>query len=599
MRLREKTRMREDGETVKKEWTNSIVVRYMWSFLIILLSTLAAFVFVYHQAYDTAQKITYEKLSSQAENYLQSFNNELKHVRRLQNEFFTDRKLVFIIAPDMNINEYEKRDCLLSVRERIDGITGVSRLVSDGVLYLPKSGYRIRPASVHLMTQEDREQMNTYLTYADDEIHFDGKQFFIVKTGAPVIQSGSVPNHVFVLTVSREEVLRELSAVCTSPESGAFWFSEEDGVWAEYSRGEPAGEKLALQLHRNEQGEYENVQRLEADGNHYLVFAGGSGELGLFVQYELETAAMQPVLRFRNLAFIVLGCLTLLGIIISVSSIVALHKPINTLLSGFRRVQSGNWKEHIEDSRKDEFGHLYRGFNEMEDRMDRLINEVYVQTNLTQQAQMKQLQAQIAPHFLYNSFFVLSRRIKRQDYENAELLAKHLGNYFQYLTRNGADYVPLRLETDHAKSYSAVQDARFSRRIHVQFEDVPEAFGGIMLPRLVLQPLLENAFKYGLEEKVQDGLLRVSFVETDDEWQIRVEDNGENIPDEKLQEITDAITQGKKGEVTALANIHRRLQIYYHGQSGVRVQRSPLGGLAALIWIGKEAAVYEHEAADR
>ena len=98
---------------------------------------------------------------------------------------------------------------------------------------------------------------------------------------------------------------------------------------------------------------------------------------------------------------------------------------------------------------------------------------------------------------------------------------------------------------------------------------------------------------------MQDGLLRVSFVETDDEWQIRVEDNGENIPDEKLQEITDAITQGKKGEVTALANIHRRLQIYYHGQSGVRVQRSPLGGLAALIWIGKEAAVYEHEAADR
>ena len=86
---------------MKKEWMNSIVVRYMRGFLIILLSTLAAFVFVYDQAYDMAQKITYEKLSSQAENYLHSFDNELIHVQRLQNEFFNDRKLVFIIAPNM------------------------------------------------------------------------------------------------------------------------------------------------------------------------------------------------------------------------------------------------------------------------------------------------------------------------------------------------------------------------------------------------------------------------------------------------------------------------------------------------------------------
>lgn len=584
---------------MKKEWMNSIVVKYMWGFLIILLSTLAAFAFVYHQAYDMAQKITYEKLSSQAENYLHSFDNELNHVQRLQNEFFNDRKLVFIIAPDMNITAYEKRDCLLSVRERIDAIAGVSRLVSEGVLYLPKSGYRITSSSVHLMTGEDMEQMNQFLPCANDAIHFDGRRFFIVKTGAPVIQSGSIPNHVFVIEFSREEILKELSSVCTSQESGAFWMSETAGVWAESSRGESVGALLAPQLRSNEQGEYESVQRLEADGKHYLVFVGGYGELGLFVQYELEEAAMRPVFRFRNLAFVVLICLTLLAVVISVSSIIALHRPINTLLSAFRRVQSGDWKQRIEEERRDEFSLLYRGFNEMAEQIDRLINEVYIQTNLTQQAQMKQLQAQIAPHFLYNSFFVLSRRIKRKDYENAELLAKHLGNYFQYLTRNGADYMPLRMEAEHAKSYCAVQDARFSRRITVRFEDVPGDFGGIMLPRLVLQPLLENAFKYGLEDKMRDGLLTVHFIETADEWQVWVEDNGEHIQDERLEQISRQITEGSAGEITALSNIHRRLQIYYHGGSGVRVQRSSLGGMAAVLYIRKEAAVYEHESADR
>jgi len=584
---------------MKKEWLNSIVIRFLAGFMTVILATLAAFAFVYHQAYNMAQKITYEKLYSQAEYYLQSFDTEINHIQRLQNEFFTDRKLVFIIAPNMNINDYEKRDCLLSVQERVDAITGISRLVEDGVLYLPKSNYKILPAAVYLMNNEDMAQMNALLPYADDQIHFDGDTFFIVKTGAPRIQSGSLPNHVFMIRFSRDQIVKTLAGVSTTGESGAFWYSEKEGVWVEHSNGEYVGERLAPQLRRNDTGEYERVQCLTVDGKSYLVFVGGYGKLGLFVQYEPEEAAMQPVFRFRTLSLIVLSCLTLLALAISVMSLIALHKPINVLLNGFRRVQSGNWKEHIGDLRKDEFSHLYKGFNDMEDQIDRLINEVYVQTNLTQRAQMKQLQAQIAPHFLYNSFFVLSRRIKRKDYENAELLARHLGNYFQYLTRNEADYMPLRLEAEHAKSYCAVQDARFSRRIRVDFEDVPTAFGGMMLPRLVLQPLLENAYKYGLEDRVKDGLLRVRFVETEKEWQIWVEDNGENIPDERLLEINDSLSNGKQGEITALYNIHQRLQIYYHGQSGVRIQRSVLGGMAVMIYIEKGAAVFEHEAADR
>ena len=188
---------------MKKEWLNSIIFRFLAGFMAVILATLTAFAFVYRQAYDMAQKITYEKLHSQAEYYLQSFNNEIGHIQRLQNEFFTDRKLVFIIAPDMNINDYEKRDCLLSVQERVDAITGISTLVDYGVLYLPKSGYRIQPAAVYQMDSEDMDEMYAYLPWADDRIHFDGRNFFIVKTGAPVIQSGSVPNHVFMIRFSR------------------------------------------------------------------------------------------------------------------------------------------------------------------------------------------------------------------------------------------------------------------------------------------------------------------------------------------------------------------------------------------------------------
>lgn len=312
--------------------------------------------------------------------------------------------------------------------------------------------------------------MNIYLKHADDRMHYDGDRFFIVKTGVPRIQSTSVPNHVFILSFSRDNIIKNLALVNTATDGGAFWYNQEENMLLEHSNGDYIGSQLVSLLKKDSSGNYERVQRLNVDRKNYLVLVSGYGSLGLFVQYELEAAVMKPVIQFRTLALIALLMLTLLAAGIGVYSVISLRHPINTILNGFRRVQSSNWKEHIEERRKDEFNDLYQGFNDMEDQIDRLINEVYVQTNLAQRAQLKQLQAQIAPHFLYNSFFLLSRRIKRHDYEKADMLAKHLGTYFQYLTRNEADDVALAYEVNHTRSYAAIQGARFINRIQIDFE---------------------------------------------------------------------------------------------------------------------------------
>ncbi len=465
--------------------------------------------------------------------------------------------------------------------------------MTNGILYLPKSDYKISPTLISDMSDEDMEQMKDYLGYADSLIHFDGNNFFIVETGVPRIQSDSVPNHVFVIFFSKDEIIKKLAVVNNSDDGGAFWYNEIEDVFIEHSNGEYVGSRLLPLLKKDATGGYESVQSLKMEGKDYLVFVGGYGNLGVFVQYRQEASVIKPITQFRYVAFVILGLLTILAVMLGIYFAISLHHPINTLLSGFVRVQSGNWKEHIEESRKDEFRHLYKGFNAMEDQIERLINEVYVQTNLTQRAQMKQLQTQIAPHFLYNSFFVLSRRIKRQDYENAELLAEYLGDYFQYLTRNEEDYVPLRLETEHARGYASIQGIRFSNRIHIDFQEIPASFENIMVPRLILQPLLENAFEHGLENKITNGLLKIHFEETETERQILVEDNGEDISDEKLQEISEMLICGKQGEITGLFNIHMRLQNYFHGHGGIRISRSSMGGTAVTIYIEKEGNVHD------
>ena len=107
-----------------------------------------------------------------------------------------------------------------------------------------------------------------------------------------------------------------------------------------------------------------------------------------------------------------------------------------------------------------------------------------------------------------------------------------------------------------------------------------------MVPRLILQPLLENAFEYGLENKVLDGLLWVHFNQTEEEVQVLVEDNGDTS-DEKLDEM-ESILDGKNVESSGIYNIHRRLQIFYQAKSGLRIQRSTIGGVCIMVYLNKK-----------
>ena len=172
----------------------------------------------------------------------------------------------------------------------------------------------------------------------------------------------------------------------------------------------------------------------------------------------------------------------------------------------------------------------------------------------------------------------------------------HLGDYFQYLTRNESDYVSLGQEVEHARSYAAIQGTRFIHRITITFEELPENFRQITVPRLILQPLLENAFEHGLEDKLQDGKLWVHFVESGEEYQILVEDNGE-IPQEKLEEMRGGLGK-ERAESSGIHNINRRLQLFGRDRAGLRVDRSIMGGVCIMIFIGKGETENESKPAD-
>ena len=262
-----------------------------------------------------------------------------------------------------------------------------------------------------------------------------------------------------------------------------------------------------------------------------------------------------------------------------------IHRPIRILMNAFDETKSSGFNSRIHHEGVDEFTQLYDGFNQMQERMGNLVEEVYVQKALVQSAQLKQLQAQINPHFLYNSFFILSRRIKREDYENAQVLAQHLGEYFQFLTRNESDSIPLKKEVDHAQCYTKIQTTRFAGRIYAEFEKLPEEAAGILVPRLILQPLLENVFGHGLYNKLENGVVQVSYEQKDGKIVVIIEDNGEELTDEVLASLQKRLPAEDNGEITGMVNIHKRLQYYFKGKGGLVLSRSKLGGLKVEVVI--------------
>uniref|UniRef100_UPI00258028BC sensor histidine kinase n=1 Tax=Sellimonas sp. TaxID=2021466 RepID=UPI00258028BC len=313
----------------------------------------------------------------------------------------------------------------------------------------------------------------------------------------------------------------------------------------------------------------------------------------------LNATSITPLLHLVFLLLISIAC-----IVFFVEIYRLVHRPLVQLINAFREVEKGNFKVQIDNMNSPDFAYLYHAFNEMTKKLNQLIEKDYTQKLLLQKAELKQLQAQINPHFLYNSFFMLQRMIQTENIEDAQNIANALGLYFRYLTRNSMDHVTLAEEYEHAKNYAYIQGLRFTGRIRIDFEQLPDGFESIVVPKLILQPILENAFNYGLANKIKDGICQVCFYPSGDLLRIDIEDNGEELTDQKLRQLTQNLMKvrepGSDLEMSGILNIQRRLIIFSNTHDSLHVSRSSLGGLKVSITLDKKIkGDLTNETADR
>jgi two-component system sensor histidine kinase YesM len=326
-------------------------------------------------------------------------------------------------------------------------------------------------------------------------------------------------------------------------------------------------------------GSYEQIS---LSGNPYLVSTIPSSALGwTLVDFVPLDEVLSPIYKSRNLFYTVIAVLLILGTAVSFVIYRNVQMPIRELINNVQKLKRGDYSARLSKQPKNEFHFLFGRFNEMAAEIQELIEKVYAEKIRSREATLKQLQSQINPHFFYNCLFFIVSMSRLGENKAVEAMATNLGDYYRYTTRVERQTSTLREELGLVQNYLAIQQLRQQMDYEIQ---IPQDMLDMPVPRLLLQPLVENAIIHGLEPLVGDGSLVINGKILDRRVELIVEDSGIGMTEEELQELRNKLSEPLSEEMgCGVWNVHQRL-IYMHGEdSGLRLYRSQLGGLKAVL----------------
>ncbi|WP_243252608.1 cache domain-containing sensor histidine kinase [Anaeromassilibacillus sp. 1001302B_160321_C8] len=291
--------------------------------------------------------------------------------------------------------------------------------------------------------------------------------------------------------------------------------------------------------------------------------------------------SMDEVMSSVNtIVYILFTCVIIslvLVVIVSFKFSRTLTNPIFKLKRLMKQAESGDLTVRFNFQHNDEIGELGQSFNHMIARIDQLIQMVYVEQENKRTAEMKSLQEQIKPHFLYNTLDTISWMARDYDAEDIVRLVDALTNMFRIGLSHGKDIITVKEEITHVSNYLYIQKIRYKDKLNYVIH-VDESLYAIEVPKLILQPLVENAIYHGVKAK-RGGTITITGVPEGENLVFTVQDNGAGMPQEKVEELNRRMSERSvldEKKSFGLFYIRERIQLCYGTGYGVHVE-SALG----------------------
>jgi two-component system, sensor histidine kinase YesM len=286
-----------------------------------------------------------------------------------------------------------------------------------------------------------------------------------------------------------------------------------------------------------------------------------------------------------NIMFGVVGLLLVILATLFVSF--KITSPIRILSQNIQQVEEGKMEVQFDSLGKDEIGILGYRFKQMVEKVNHLINREYRLQLENKTNQLKVLQSQLNPHFLYNALQSIGTVALKNNVPQIYTLVTHLSKIMRYGMNMDEDIVPLIKEINYTKAFLLLQKERFGEHLQysIQLED---EITNVAVPKMLLQPIIENYFKHGFDSREGVGSISIECRKDGEFLVIDVSDNGVGVTDQRLQEIFQHFEDGNQSKNEeesniGLKNVYFRLKLYYEDRATLQLMNLENGGFVVTI----------------
>ena len=263
----------------------------------------------------------------------------------------------------------------------------------------------------------------------------------------------------------------------------------------------------------------------------------------------------------------------------------SIHSAIYSLEETVRRIAEGRFGDRVQDMNVEELKELGEQVNQMADRLETLIDQIRQNQDSLSKAELRTLQAQINPHFLYNTLDTIVWQAESGKGDEVVRLTRNLSDFFRISLSSGADWIPVSQELKHVSAYLSIQKTRYRDILDYEV-DQPEGLEEIYMLKLLLQPLVENALYHGIKNKRGGGKISVRVTRENRIMTFTVTDTGKGMTPEQLKELEESLKAENPTMQTAaepkrsgfgMRNVDMRIRLYYRKQRGLILHSGPEG----------------------
>lgn len=398
-----------------------------------------------------------------------------------------------------------------------------------------------------------------------------------------------VPLALMVIHLKPEALGDILESIKTTEDESVVLVNDEDEM-IQMNTGEgefPSKEVISSRL--REMKNADNKQFIKSEDYFYFYRSVSDGKLQVvkIVPTHVLVNSLEKTLLIGLL-------ITLLNIIVAIlfsilfSNIIS--KPIILLSKKMQTLTLDSSNKPNTVKRNDEIGILHTSFNEMIKRNQKLILQEYQSKIDARDAQLRALQAQINPHFMYNTLQVIGGMALEKSVQEIYTITLALSDIMRYSLNFSKEMVPLREEIVYLNSYLFIQNQRFGNRIHVK-QNISDPLMDMFVPKLVVQPIIENCLIHGFQDKSGDWNISISAnVVNEKEIVLVIRDNGQGISSERLHTIREELKQGTPKAITSaqhigLNNVNSRIKLTFGETYGLTVDSTEGEGAVVTIFM--------------